>query len=98
MSGETFLRSWRRIMRTGKRWLGLFFFLVFALSMQAQPPNSADEATRRLAVDIFKQLIEINTTDSVGRVTFRCWDQIPMSGKRTSWCDCMDRGSTGQCC
>src|SRR5208282_3824148 len=69
MSGETFLRSWRRIMRTGKRWLGLFFFLVFALSMQAQPPNSADEATRRLAVDIFKQLIEINTTDSVGSVT-----------------------------
>src|SRR5437588_9642459 len=30
---------------------------------------STDAATRRLAVDIFKQLIEINTTDSVGSVT-----------------------------
>ena len=28
-----------------------------------------DEATRRLAHDIFKQLVEINTTDSVGSVT-----------------------------
>ena len=56
-------------MRTGKPWLGLFSFLLFAWSMQAQPPTAADEATRRLAVDIFKQLIEINTTDSVGSVT-----------------------------
>jgi acetylornithine deacetylase/succinyl-diaminopimelate desuccinylase-like protein len=37
--------------------------------MQAQPTSPADEATRRLALDIFKQLIEINTTDSVGNVT-----------------------------
>src|SRR5450755_4704575 len=37
--------------------------------MQAQQSAPADEATRRLAVDIFKQLIEINTTDSVGSVT-----------------------------
>jgi acetylornithine deacetylase/succinyl-diaminopimelate desuccinylase-like protein len=28
-----------------------------------------DEATRKLAADIYKQLIEINTTDSVGNVT-----------------------------
>jgi acetylornithine deacetylase/succinyl-diaminopimelate desuccinylase-like protein len=69
MSGETFLQSWRRIVRTGKRWLGLFSFLLLAWSMQAQTPTAADEATRRLAVDIFKQLIEINTTDSVGSVT-----------------------------
>lgn len=56
-------------MRTGKRWLGLFSLLLFAWSVQAQPPTAADEATRRLALDIFKQLIEINTTDSVGSVT-----------------------------
>ena len=49
-------------------WLGLFFCLVFAVPMQAQQP-SPDEATRKLALDIFKQLIEINTTDSVGSVT-----------------------------
>ena len=28
-----------------------------------------DDATRQLSHDIFKQLIEINTTDSVGNVT-----------------------------
>src|SRR5208283_5412068 len=69
MSGKTFLQSWRRIMRASKRWLVLFSFLLLAWSMQAQTPTTADEATRRLAVDIFKQLIEINTTDSVGGVT-----------------------------
>src|SRR3984893_16169534 len=37
--------------------------------MQAQQTTPADEATRKLALDIFKQLIEINTTDSVGSVT-----------------------------
>jgi len=37
--------------------------------MQAQQLSPADQATRRLALDIFKQLIEINTTDSVGNVT-----------------------------
>ena len=38
--------------------------------MQGQQATATgDEATRRLAVDIFKQLIEINTTDSVGSVT-----------------------------
>jgi acetylornithine deacetylase/succinyl-diaminopimelate desuccinylase-like protein len=49
--------------------LGLFFSVIFVASMQAQQLSPADEATRRLAVDIFKQLIEINTTDSVGSVT-----------------------------
>jgi len=47
----------------------MFSCLVFAVSMQAQRPSPADDATRRLALDIFKQLIEINTTDSVGSVT-----------------------------
>jgi acetylornithine deacetylase/succinyl-diaminopimelate desuccinylase-like protein len=40
--------------------------LFFALSSSAQMD---DAATRQLAHDIFKQLIEINTTDSVGSVT-----------------------------
>ncbi len=39
--------------------------LVFALSTQAQ----LDQQTRQLSHDIFKQLIEINTTDSVGNIT-----------------------------
>ncbi len=50
-------------------WVGLFCSLILAGSMQAQQLSPADQATRKLAVDIFKQLIEINTTDSVGSVT-----------------------------
>jgi len=44
-----------------------FVIVLFpgALSMRAQ----ADAATRQMARDIFKQLIEINTTDSVGNTT-----------------------------
>jgi len=34
-----------------------------------RPADAADAAADRLAQDIFKQLIEINTTDSVGNVT-----------------------------
>ncbi len=56
-------------MGSQKWWLGLFSCLLFAVSTQAQQTAPADEATRRLALDIFKQLIEINTTDSVGSVT-----------------------------
>jgi acetylornithine deacetylase/succinyl-diaminopimelate desuccinylase-like protein len=44
----------------------LAFFFCFAISASAQMD---DAATRKLAHDIFKQLIEINTTDSVGSVT-----------------------------
>jgi acetylornithine deacetylase/succinyl-diaminopimelate desuccinylase-like protein len=40
-----------------------FIFLTIASHPQI------DDATRRLSHDIFKQLIEINTTDSVGNVT-----------------------------
>jgi acetylornithine deacetylase/succinyl-diaminopimelate desuccinylase-like protein len=40
--------------------------LVTTLCAQPTPP---DPATRQLSHDIFKQLIEINTTDSVGSVT-----------------------------
>jgi acetylornithine deacetylase/succinyl-diaminopimelate desuccinylase-like protein len=38
-------------------------------SLVAQGPAQLDEQTRRLAHDIFQQLIEINTTDSVGNVS-----------------------------
>ncbi|MFY9645445.1 MAG: M20/M25/M40 family metallo-hydrolase, partial [Terriglobales bacterium] len=50
-------------------WIGLCSCFVFSVSMLAQTTAPANEATRRLAVDLFKQLIEINTTDSVGNVT-----------------------------
>ena len=36
---------------------------------QAWPAAERQEATRKLAHDIFKQLIEINTTDSIGSTT-----------------------------
>ena len=42
--------------------------LGLAVPANAQAPG-VDPATRQLAYDIFKQLIEINTTDSVGSVT-----------------------------
>ena len=56
-------------MESKKLWLGLLFSVMLVVSMQAQQISPADDATRKLAVDIFKQLIEINTTDSVGSVT-----------------------------
>ena len=43
----------------------LFFSYFFVRTSQAQ----IDDATRQLSHDIFKQLIEINTTDSVGNVS-----------------------------
>jgi acetylornithine deacetylase/succinyl-diaminopimelate desuccinylase-like protein len=47
-------------------YFSLFLCISFLLSAsQAQ----VDDATRKLSHDIFKQLIEINTTDSVGNVT-----------------------------
>ena len=52
-------------------WAPLIFCLSLSVSgfVQAQTVPQADEATHRLAHDIFNQLIEINTTDSVGSVT-----------------------------
>jgi acetylornithine deacetylase/succinyl-diaminopimelate desuccinylase-like protein len=53
----------------GKRFVlftSLFLcFLFFVPALQAQ----IDDATRKLSYEIFKQLIEINSTDSVGSVT-----------------------------
>ena len=43
----------------------LFLPIILALSCYAQ----VDDATRQLSHDIFKQLIETNTTDSIGNVT-----------------------------
>ena len=53
-------------MRKGTRWI-LSFCLIASRALQgrAQSPDQ----TKQLAHDIFKQLVEINTTDSVGNVT-----------------------------
>jgi hypothetical protein len=59
----------KSVVESKERWLGLLSCLVFGLTMQAQQMPPGNAATRKLAVDIFKQLIEINTTDSVGSVT-----------------------------
>src|ERR1700682_2732019 len=45
----------------------LVIFLVAAPLAAAPPP--LDAKTRQLAYDIYKQLIEINTTDSVGNTS-----------------------------
>jgi acetylornithine deacetylase/succinyl-diaminopimelate desuccinylase-like protein len=42
---------------------------IILLSLSAFSHAQIDEQTRQLSHDIFKQLIEINTTDSVGNVT-----------------------------
>jgi len=72
------LDSWNAIGKTGatpastkeprlkyRNWSLTTAFLFLAIASQAQ----IDDATRQLSHDIFKQLIEINTTDSVGNVT-----------------------------
>ena len=48
-----------------RNWSSILVFLFLAIASPAQ----IDDATRQLSHDIFKQLIEINTTDSVGNVT-----------------------------
>ena len=47
----------------------LFGVLALVALLGSLPAAALDEATRRLARDIFQQLIEINTTDSVGSTT-----------------------------
>jgi acetylornithine deacetylase/succinyl-diaminopimelate desuccinylase-like protein len=46
-----------------------FLGLVLSAIVSASAQQGQDEVTRQLAFDIYKQLIEINTTDSVGSVT-----------------------------
>jgi acetylornithine deacetylase/succinyl-diaminopimelate desuccinylase-like protein len=48
--------------------LGLLAATLFAAHLQAQQ-TAMDPATRQLAHDVFKQLIEINSTDSIGSTT-----------------------------
>jgi acetylornithine deacetylase/succinyl-diaminopimelate desuccinylase-like protein len=45
------------------------FFLVPFLLLPLTSPAQIDDTTKQLSHDIFKQLIEINTTDSIGNVT-----------------------------
>jgi acetylornithine deacetylase/succinyl-diaminopimelate desuccinylase-like protein len=47
----------------------VLFVIVLASFAASAPAQMDDAATRQLAHDIFKRLIEINTTDSVGSVT-----------------------------
>ena len=58
-----------RLSRTG----GFFVAILVAAGLQAQQTtplrSTLDPATRQLAHDVFKQLIEINTTDSAGSTT-----------------------------
>jgi len=61
-------------MTKGKQWiLALTLMMALALSGAAQTSDQSREAARRstyqLAHDLLKQLIEINTTDSVGNVS-----------------------------
>jgi acetylornithine deacetylase/succinyl-diaminopimelate desuccinylase-like protein len=49
-----------------RHWLGTLLFLSLAPTL---PAATLDDATRQMAREIFKQLIEINTTDSVGNTT-----------------------------
>jgi acetylornithine deacetylase/succinyl-diaminopimelate desuccinylase-like protein len=53
-------------MQRGLRWI--LSFCLFA-SCAPRGPSQGRDQTNQLAHDIFKQLIEINTTDSVGNVT-----------------------------
>jgi len=43
--------------------------IVICLLLAIASPSQIDDTTRQLSHDIFKQLIEINTTDSVGNVS-----------------------------
>jgi acetylornithine deacetylase/succinyl-diaminopimelate desuccinylase-like protein len=50
--------------------IGIFFSAgIMATTLYAQQASTLDVASRQLSHDIFKQLIEINTTDSVGSTT-----------------------------
>lgn len=49
-----------------RQWIGI---LALVTPLRVLPAAPLDQATRALARDIFQQLIEINTTDSVGSTT-----------------------------
>jgi acetylornithine deacetylase/succinyl-diaminopimelate desuccinylase-like protein len=56
-------------MRRFNRWFGRILLVVAIGIYPSMLLGQVDDATRQLARDIFKQLIEINTTDSVGSTT-----------------------------
>ncbi len=62
LSEETQLNATKWFVACSSLFLGFLFFVPAA---QAQ----IDDAIRKLSHDIFKELIEINSTDSVGSVT-----------------------------
>jgi acetylornithine deacetylase/succinyl-diaminopimelate desuccinylase-like protein len=51
------------------KWLAVLPLFSFSLFLTPRPQAQVDDATRALSHDVFKQLIEINSTDSVGSVT-----------------------------
>ncbi len=56
-------------MRAGKFFLGATAAFLLSGFAQTEAQTMLDAPTRQLSREIFKQLIEINTTDSVGNVT-----------------------------
>jgi acetylornithine deacetylase/succinyl-diaminopimelate desuccinylase-like protein len=65
MSGGRDARAIKETRVKYRNWLLTGALLCLAIASSAQ----IDDATRQLSHDIFKQLVEINTTDSVGNVT-----------------------------
>jgi acetylornithine deacetylase/succinyl-diaminopimelate desuccinylase-like protein len=51
------------------KWLVVLTLFSFLLFLAPRPQAQVDDATKALSHDVFKQLIEINSTDSVGSVT-----------------------------
>ena len=52
-----------------RKWLVVLPLFSFVLFLTSRPQAQVDDATKTLSHDVFKQLIEINSTDSVGSVT-----------------------------
>jgi acetylornithine deacetylase/succinyl-diaminopimelate desuccinylase-like protein len=61
--------GWMRRANSLTRAAGFLSMGLLATGLFAQQESHLDAASRQLARDVFKQLIEINTTDSVGSTT-----------------------------
>src|SRR5215475_1491152 len=57
------------MMHTKSRIFASMFFALMASSALRAADSAADEASNQLAREMLQQLVEINTTDSVGSVT-----------------------------
>src|SRR5580698_9567815 len=66
---KTNSRSRRPSLDRSKRLVLFSSFLLCVLFITSDSQSQIDDATRKLSHDIFQQLIEINSTDSVGSVT-----------------------------